>query len=633
MEAQGFCFDPCVCGGRGARCKGCPDAMVWFLVAVLPAATAFYLPGVAPLEYSEGALVELRVNKLTSSKTQVPFEYYTLPYCKPDHVEHKVENLGEVLKGDMIESSPYEIYMQTSFECKVLCTVQLNDELENKFRSMIDDEYVVNMIVDNLPAAVAYTTTIADGPVVQLAGFPVGRVESGEYIVYNHLVMKLLYHGQEDEYSGYRIVGFEITPVSTRHKLTRCNEENFHLTAKGEEISFSYSVSWEYSEVRWASRWDTYLKIQSVHIHWFSILNSVLIVVLLSGVLATILLRTVHRDIMKYNELVTEEEAAEETGWKLVHADVFRRPERSTLLSVSAGCGAQILFMSLITLSFAVFGVLSPAYRGGLLQSVTMLFAFMGGAAGYIAAVCRRFFKPEDPEDTVFLTCLTALLYPGIVFAVFFIINLLLWHEGSSGAVPFITLLSILVLWCGISSPLCYLGVLLGNKREPIEVPVLTNKIPRRVPDASWTDNVALLSLVGGVMPFSAAFTELFFIMNSMWHHQFYYLFGFLALVLFVNLVTTAEVSMTLTYYRLTSENYHWWWLAFFSGASSGLHLFLYSIFYFIYRLEINMFVSTVLYFGYMFILSLSFALMSGSVAVTSSFFFVRSMYGSIKVD
>jgi len=32
--------------------------------------------------------------KMTSSKTQLPYEYYSLPFCKPEHVDHKSENLG-----------------------------------------------------------------------------------------------------------------------------------------------------------------------------------------------------------------------------------------------------------------------------------------------------------------------------------------------------------------------------------------------------------------------------------------------------------------------------------------------------------------------------------------------------------
>ena len=76
------------------------------------------------------------------------------------------------------------------------------------------------------------------------------------------------------------------------------------------------------SEIRWASRWDTYLMMMDdQQIHWFSIINSLMIVLFLSGMVAMIMMRTLHRDISKYNQLETAEEAQEETGWKLV-----RRP-------------------------------------------------------------------------------------------------------------------------------------------------------------------------------------------------------------------------------------------------------------------------------------------------------------------
>ena len=73
------------------------------------------------------------------------------------------------------------------------------------------------------------------------------------------------------------------------------------------------------SEIRWASRWDTYLMMMDdQQIHWFSIINSLMIVLFLSGMVAMIMMRTLHRDISKYNQLETAEEAQEETGWKLV---------------------------------------------------------------------------------------------------------------------------------------------------------------------------------------------------------------------------------------------------------------------------------------------------------------------------
>merc|ERR1719277_615301 len=132
----------------------------------------------------------------------------------------------------------------------------------------------------------------------------------------------------------------------------------FELDAH-DEIVYTYDVRWTYSDVRWASRWDSYLKMTGGQIHWFAILNSLLILLFLSGMIAMILLRTLHRDITQYNEVVTAEEAKEETGWKLVHGDVFRRPYHSTLLAVSVGSGMQVLGMAVVTLCFAMLGLLS----------------------------------------------------------------------------------------------------------------------------------------------------------------------------------------------------------------------------------------------------------------------------------
>ena len=52
-------------------------------LVLLPAATAFYLPGVAPQQYENFESVAMKVNKLTSIKTQLPYEYYALPFCQP----------------------------------------------------------------------------------------------------------------------------------------------------------------------------------------------------------------------------------------------------------------------------------------------------------------------------------------------------------------------------------------------------------------------------------------------------------------------------------------------------------------------------------------------------------------------
>ncbi len=64
--------------------------------------------------------------------------------------------------------------------------------------------------------------------------------------------------------------------------------------------------------------------------------------------------------------------------------------------------------------------------------------------------------------------------------------------------------------------------------------------------------------LVGGVLPFGAVFIELFFILTSMWLQQFYYLFGFLALVFLILFITCAEITIVLCYFQVQHER-AWW--------------------------------------------------------------------------
>jgi transmembrane 9 superfamily member 2/4 len=80
-------------------------------------------------------------------------------------------------------------------------------------------------------------------------------------------------------------------------------------------------------------------------------------------------------------------------------------------------------------------------------------------------------------------------------------------------------------------------------------------------------------------------------------------------------------------------QTYRWHWPAFLTSASSGIYMFLYGTFYFFTKLHIHSTVSSLLYFGYMLLLSAAFSLLTGSVGYYSCNWFVRKIYSSIKVD
>ena len=139
--------------------------------------------------------------------------------------------------------------------------------------------------------------------------------------------------------------------------------------------------------------------------------------------------------------------------------------------------------------------------------------------------------------------------------------------------------------------------------------------------------------VVGGILPFGAVFIELYFIMSSVWLQRFYYVFGFLALVLLILLITCAEISIVLCYFQLCNEDYNWWWRSFLNAGSAGLYLFGYAFVYFYTQLEISGFVPCLVYFGYMLIASILFTVITGTVGFLAWWFFVRTIFSAVKVE
>jgi len=454
--------------------------------------------------------------------------------------------------------------------------------------------------------------------------------------------IKLLYHKSE-AYKGIRIVGFVIDPQSKKHDLNyqsvpkTCESEavnslELKIPENGEKftIVWTYSVSWQEDEkTPWANRWDKYLLNTDPQIHWFSIINSLMIVLFLTGMVAMIMMRTLRADFRRYNQMDPSEEA-EETGWKLVHGDVFRPPSKPMLLSVLVGSGVQVFGMTVITLVFAVLGFLSPANRGGLMTAVVVLFVVMGVFAGYFSTRCYKMFKGQNWKRN---TVMTAFFFPGLIFGIFFFLNFFLWGEHSSGGVPFGSMVALISLWFGISVPLVFFGSYFAYKKPTSEFPVRTNQIPRQIPEQVWYMSPVFSVLMGGILPFGAVFIELFFILSAIWGQQFYYIFGFLFIVFIILILTCAEITVVMCYFQLCSEDYHWWWRSYLTSGASAFYMFLYSIFYFFSKLEIEKVVSGLLYFGYTAIMTFAFFVLTGTIGFYASYHFVKKIYGQIKVE
>lgn len=646
-------------------------------VSTIGFTNGFYLPGVAPENFAVGDSVQLKVNKMTSVHTLYPVDYYRLPNCQPENGPSMVnENLGEFLAGDKIESSPYRLRMQHEMYCEQVCITNLGRAeaqgvSPNKMVRSIRKSYHNNWIVDNLPAA-SKNEDEKSITTRYWQGFPIGFIgEDKKAYVNNHVNIEIMYHpvGVTDA-DKYRVVRFTVEPFSIDHTYEELDDDDDNETTDIAKITdpidscgrlrgtnhttfdmlknhknalangktlFTYDVTWiQNDNLPWASRWDIYLSMDDsipARVHWLSIANSLLIVLVLSAMIAAILIRNLKRDFKRYSRVATDEEKAEELeefGWKLVHADVFRPPLHNPMLfCVFCGTGAQLFCMIVLTILFSAIGFLSPSNRGSLIMAQLLTFVALGALNGYITAVLYKTFKGKSWQNA---TTFTAVFFPGIAFLIFFILDLTAVSQKSTDAVPITTIVILLVLWFGISIPLVYLGSYFGFKTDAIEFPTNTSSIPRQIPDQPWYMSNMFTLAVGGILPFGACFVELFFILASVWQDQYYYVFGFLLLVFFILVATCVEITVLFCYFQLCGEDYHWWWRSFATAGSTGIWIFGYSITYF-KQLQANSFATYMLYFGYMSLACFGLFLATGCVGVYSALTFNQTIFGSIKID
>lgn len=597
------------------------------------------------------------VNKVYSDNSQIQYAYSELPFvCPPSgrkrHGTGLVSganiglNIGEVLRGDRIMVSDYELEMGKDDEAHYLCSHQVNRAGLKKAIEIVKDGYVAEWIVDNLPGATSFVT-VDKSRKYYAAGFKMGYEEfsatTGQprYFINNHVTMVIRYHkapGRDGQHGKKVIVGFEVYAKSieaenreasglpsdlhsvhngleliTAHNTTNGtaarNSGSTYLVEDDRPaedatitIPYTYSVYFrEEEKLSWGNRWDLYFVNQddSNQIHWLAIVNSLVISGLLTAVVAVILARTIRGDIKSYNQALPEdgksrfgskrgkgahsprrsgekgglleqnddsgspalddlpdEEMVMEdvTGWKLCHGDVFRPPAHGYILAPLIGSGTQLAIMMFGLLTLSCFGVLNPSFRGGFVSVGVALFVLTGAFSGYFSA---RVYKTFGGANWRHNAIVTATLFPGLLFATVFVLNLFVWAQSSSTAIPLGTLILLLVLWLVIQLPLVYMGSFVGFvKVGSYTHPIKTNAVPRQIPVQPWYARSAQSVLLAGLIPFAVIFIELLFVFRSMWQDKsgYYYVFGFLGVVVAILVIVVMETTVIGVYIMLCNE-------------------------------------------------------------------------------
>ncbi|KAH0658951.1 hypothetical protein KY285_029258 [Solanum tuberosum] len=525
-------------------------------------------------KYQENDSVTLWVNKAGPYvNPQETYSYYSLPYCRPGDGYHKQGGLGEVLGGNALIDSRIDIKFKRDVEKRSICELELDASKIAQFKYAIDNLYWFEFFMDDLP----------------IWGF-VGEVHphgvgDSKHVLYTHKMIQI-------DYNRDQIIHINLT-----HEMPKLLEE-------GRTLDMTYSLKWFPTNISYEQRFNVYLNnyFFENEIHWFSVFNSIMMVIFLTGLVSMILMRTLRNDYAKYTREnddmeILERDVIEEYGWKLVHGDVFRPPQNLALLSAVVGTGAQLATLVLLVILSAYFGKMYMR-RGAIITSFIVCYALTSFISGYVSG---GLYSRNAGENWMKSMVLTASLFPFLCFGIGFIINTIAIYYGSIAAIPLGTIIVVFVIWAFISFPLSLLGTVVGrNWSGTPDNPCRVKNIPRPIPEKKWYLRPSVISLVGGLLPFASIFIEMYYIFASFWTYMVhYYVYGFLLLVFIVLIIVTVCVTIVGTYYLLNVENYHWQWTSFFSAASTALYVYLYAIYYYYAKTKMSGLLQTSFYFGY----------------------------------
>merc|ERR1712228_262104 len=321
---------------------------------------------------------------------------------------------------------------------------------------------------------------------------------------------------------------------------------------------------------------------------------------------------------------------------KQLQRDVFRAPPQILLFSAVIGTGTQLLVLMIALLLLSLIGFFYPGNRGSIISSIIFVYCFTSGIAGHVSSTL---YKQLGGKKWATLSILTACLFTVPFFIIFLTVNSIAWHYKSSIALPFMNILMIFLLWSVVTLPLTiyashrvFKSQSSGNQRMYTEMNKVS-KVPREIPKLPWYRSAYLQIILSGILPFTAIYIELHFLFMAIFGHQVYTLFGILSLAFLMLLIVTCAVTIGLTYFQLQSEDWRWWWTALFTAGSTGIYIFAYSIFYYMYRSYMSGVLQSAIFFGYISIVSYSFVLMLGATGWWATYLFLRQIYAAIKSE
>jgi len=605
--------------------------------ALLAAAPRLAEAGKDTHRYKPGEEVVVWTDKVGPyNNPQETYTYHSLGVCelwgKDIHVQKGDLSIGDSLGGHEFFSSPrLKIHFGRETERTKVCSMKLSAEGARALSAKIHENYWYQLYIDDLPVwafvgehskfgvdvsrfvklARTKNTTSRDAqgppPVPKhLKGRPLPRV-------YTHRHLTLFHNG--DQLIEVDMEPSEPWPVY-----------------EGAPLTFTYSADWYSTRKPFVDRTKRYLdpKFFEHRVHWFAIVNSFVLCLLLCAVVAVILMKTLRRDILRYSSSDCEGLDSDESGWKQVSGDVFRRPEHLAAFTVVYATGCHLAVCASAVLVFAMANSYY-AHRGATATSFIVSYLCTVVVGGFEGGRVFRMFGGTRWKRTMAYQCI---FMPALLCADFVVVNTTAIVYRATTTVPFKTVAVIVVLFVVMCIPLHAVGTLLGRRAVPANpFPCRVHNLQRPIPMKHWLFAPGMI-VVAGLVPFGCLFIEMYFILSAVWsHNKIYYVYGFVLAILLVLCLVLVCVSITCTYVLLNTEDYRWQWQSFLCCGSTAVYAFIYTVHYFFHSTQMTGFLQTVHYFSTSLISCICLGLCCGALGFAGASRFVFLIYNNIKAE
>lgn len=325
------------------------------------------------------------------------------------------------------------------------CTKALSDKEAKLFEKAVLERYFYQFYLDDLPVWGMVGELVDPKTKEIISEYTAETGASAVPHIYTHRTLVINY-----DHENGRIVSVDLNSAT----------DSLQPIAPNVNLSFELDVEWQpnNADLTYESRFDRYLDSAffAHTIHWFSLLNSGMMVLFLLGMLSFILIRTLRRDILKASaadadiegegvSLISDE--AEMSGWKILSTEVFRAPFLLPVLCALLGSGGQVLFTMIGVSLFCVLGPLhGNVYesRDEMLSAIINMFTLSSIVSGYISGRSFKIWGGQKAVKNWQITMgLALVLLPFFFTVIFGALNTLSVYYGTIYTLPFWTVVKL----------------------------------------------------------------------------------------------------------------------------------------------------------------------------------------------